>query len=58
LVVAAIFKFSSLPNKIDLDAIAADEAAAGGGKVIDRGGPLKYTQLALGMLGIFVYVGV
>jgi len=57
-VVAVIFKFSSLPNKIDLDAIAADEAAAGGGKVIDRGGPLKYPQLALGMLGIFVYVGV
>lgn len=57
-VVALIFKFSSLPNKIDLDAIAADEAAAGGGKVIDRGGPLKYPQLALGMLGIFVYVGV
>jgi MFS transporter, FHS family, L-fucose permease len=58
LVVAAIFKFSSLPNKIDLDAIAADEAAAGGVKVIDRGSPLKYGQLALGMLGIFVYVGV
>ncbi|HEY4937286.1 MAG TPA: MFS transporter, partial [Puia sp.] len=57
LVVAAIFKFSSLPNKIDLDAIAADEAAAGGGKVVDKGSPLNYTQLALGMLGIFVYVG-
>jgi len=58
LVVAVIFKFSSLPNKIDLDAVAADEAAAGGGKVIDRGGPLNYTQLVLGMIGIFVYVGV
>ncbi len=58
LVVAAIFKFSSLPNKIDLDAIAAEEAAAGGGKAVDKGGPLKYPQLALGMLGIFVYVGV
>ena len=58
LIVAAVFKFSSLPNKIDLDAVAADEAAAGGGKVVDRGSPLKYGQLALGMLGIFVYVGV
>src|SRR5665213_4563364 len=58
LVVAVIFKFSSLPNKIDLDAVASDEAAAGGGKVVDHGSPLKYQQLALGMLGIFVYVGV
>ena len=37
ILVALIFKFSSLPNKINLDAVAADEAAAGGGKVIDRG---------------------
>ena len=58
IVVAVIFKFSSLPNKIDLDAVAAEEAVAGGGKVVDKGSPLKYTQLALGMLGIFVYVGV
>jgi FHS family L-fucose permease-like MFS transporter len=58
LILALIFKFSSIPNKINLDEVAADEAAAGGGKVIDKGGPLKYQQLALGMLGIFVYVGV
>ncbi len=58
IIVAIIFKFSSIPNKIDLDAVAADEAAAGGGKAIDRGGPLKYPQLALGMLAIFIYVGV
>src|SRR6202012_371123 len=27
-------------------------------KLIDRGSPLKYPQLVLGMLGIFIYVGV
>jgi FHS family L-fucose permease-like MFS transporter len=58
LIVAVVFKFSSLPNKIDLDSVAADEAAAGGGVVTDKGSPLKYKQLLLGMLAIFVFVGV
>ncbi|HEY4337619.1 MAG TPA: MFS transporter [Puia sp.] len=54
--IALVFKFSSLPNKIDLDqAPAADDTAK---KLVDRGSPLKYPQLVLGMLGIFIYVGV
>ena len=56
LVIAAIFKFSSLPNKIDLDQASADDPSHH--KLVDRGSPLKYPQLYLGMLGIFIYVGV
>ena len=69
LIVAVIFKFSSIPNKIDLDALVPEdihldiEANVSGPnkpvtKQADKGSPLKYTQLALGMVGIFVYVGV
>jgi MFS transporter, FHS family, L-fucose permease len=55
LIVALIFRFSSVPNKIDLDK-APDETAAT--PLVDRGSPVKYPQLVLGMIGIFVYVGV
>jgi len=69
LIVAVIFKFSSIPNKIDLDALVPEdihldvEANVSGPhkavtRHVDKGSPLKYTQLALGMVGIFVYVGV
>jgi MFS transporter, FHS family, L-fucose permease len=58
LIVAAIFKFSSIPNKIDLDLIAADEAGGDSSKVMHKKNPLNYPQLMLGMIGIFVYVGV
>lgn len=53
---AFIFKFSSIPNKIhaitdeassDVVAVAADRASA-----------LKYPQLTMGMIAIFLYVGV
>jgi MFS transporter, FHS family, L-fucose permease len=57
LVIALIFKFSSLPNKIDLDQTSADDASAPS-KLLHRSSPLKYPQLVLGMLGIFIYVGV
>jgi FHS family L-fucose permease-like MFS transporter len=57
LVIALIFKFSSLPNKIDLDQVSAEDAS-NSTKLLHRSSPLKYPQLALGMLGIFVYVGV
>jgi len=54
LVVAVIFKFSSLPNKIDNE--------VGFGKLpenaVQRSGSLKYPQLILGMIAIFLYVGV
>jgi len=40
-----------------LDKVAEDEASDSR-KVAHRSGPLKYPQLLLGMLGIFIYVGV
>jgi len=56
-VIALIFKFSSLPNKIDNEQVSADDAIIPD-KLLHRSSPLKYPQLALGMIGIFVYVGV
>lgn len=55
--VAIFFKFSSIPNKIDLDHVA-DEEADNNDKVLHKSSALKYPQLVLGMIGIFVYVGV
>lgn len=52
LVVAVFFKFSSLPNQIVHEEVA-EEA-----KSNERSGALKYPQLVLGMVAIFVYVGV
>lgn len=57
LVAAVIFRFSSVPNKIDLDAVASSEAEDTG-KVAHKKSVLQYPQLVLGMIGIFVYVGV
>lgn len=53
LIVAVIFKFSSLPNQIFTEEEGAKSSAGE-----SRSGPLKYPQLILGMLAIFVYVGV
>ena len=58
LIIALVFKFSSLPNKIDQDQVSADAAIEPNKLLLHRSSPLKYPQLALGMLGIFVYVGV
>lgn len=58
LVVALIFRLSSIPNKIDLEQIATEEADGAAEKVLHRKSPLQYEQLVLGMIGIFVYVGV
>lgn len=58
LVVALIFRLSSIPNKIDLDQVASEEAEGAAEKVLHRKSPLQYEQLVLGMIGIFVYVGV
>jgi MFS transporter, FHS family, L-fucose permease len=52
LVVAAILKFSSLPDKPQIEENSIIEVHT------DRGHALKYPQLVLGMLAIFVYVGV
>jgi FHS family L-fucose permease-like MFS transporter len=63
LIVAVIFKFSPLPNKI----ILADEDASVSsptdvsnvaGRSVTKKSALGYSQLVLGMIGIFVYVGV
>lgn len=55
--VALFFKFSSIPNKIDLDAVAESEATSDS-KVLHKASVFQYPQLVLGMIGIFVYVGV
>ncbi len=57
LLVAVFFKFSSIPNKIDLEHVAADEAT-NETKVLHKASVFQYPQLVMGMIGIFVYVGV
>ncbi len=57
ILVAIFFKFSSVPNKIDLEEVANDEAESKA-KVLHRPSPFSYPQLVLGMIAIFVYVGV
>lgn len=69
-IAALVFRFSSVPNKIDLEAVPEademdqelamvdDKVEHKKHKFIDRGSPLKYPQLVMGMIAIFVYVGV
>jgi MFS transporter, FHS family, L-fucose permease len=69
LLAAIIFRFSSVPNKISLEG-DTDEIEKQTSKIATptdiaeplamptRKSALNYTQLALGMIGIFVYVGV
>ena len=54
LVVAVIFKFSSIPDKIELKITEGEKENL----VEDRKSVFNYPQLVLGMIGIFVYVGV
>lgn len=61
--VALFIKFSGVPNHIDLEHLAAEEAGDGTGsdKLIHSDSAFaafKYPQLVLGMIAIFVYVGV
>ena len=71
ILVAIIFKFSSLPNKIDLEGTPADDSKKQVHEIVEqaetetilplqkaKGSALGYSQLWLGMIGIFVYVGV
>jgi FHS family L-fucose permease-like MFS transporter len=70
LLVAVIFKISSVPNKISMDGDSGKtekdiSRVATPTDVTDvmalpvaRKSAINYTQLALGMIGIFVYVGV
>ena len=52
LLVAVFLKFSSLPDKPEA-VVESDDSISN-----DRGHALKYPQLILGMIAIFVYVGV
>ncbi len=64
LLAAIVFKFSSVPNKINLDddtaKVSTPTDVSDSLKLPDasKTSALNYTQLALGMIGIFVYVGV
>ena len=53
LIVAAILKMSSIPDRP-----AMEDGGAGAGAENTRSSALQYPQLLMGMLGIFVYVGV
>lgn len=55
LIVAAIFYFSSVPNQLVSN---TEELAESKTTWVDRGSPFKYPQLVMGMIAIFVYVGV
>jgi MFS transporter, FHS family, L-fucose permease len=55
--VAVFFRFSSVPNKIDLEDVAQKEAVEGS-KILHKTSAFQYPQLVMGMIGIFVYVGV
>jgi FHS family L-fucose permease-like MFS transporter len=57
LLVAALLKFSSVPNHIDLEGVTESEAQDTD-KLIHKPSALAYPQLVLGMIAIFVYVGV
>jgi FHS family L-fucose permease-like MFS transporter len=54
LLVALAFRFSSLPNKISPPVVSESDSAS----LSERKSALSYPQLWLGMIGIFVYVGV
>lgn len=55
--VAVFIKFSTIPNKIDLENVAESEAE-NDNKVLHKPSVFQYPQLVLGMIGIFLYVGV
>ncbi|WP_202841734.1 MFS transporter [Luteimonas saliphila] len=55
--VAVFLKFSPVPNHIDLDALAEDEAEDAN-KLVHKKSAFAYPQLVLGMVAIFLYVGV
>ena len=54
IIAALVFKFSSVPNKIEL----VEEGVTDNKVLEDKGSPLKYGQLIFGMVAIFIYVGV
>jgi FHS family L-fucose permease-like MFS transporter len=57
LLVAVFLKFSKVPNKLDLEDIAEHETEEGA-KLLHKSSAFQYPQLIMGMLAIFLYVGV
>ncbi|MBC8034011.1 MAG: MFS transporter [Chitinophagaceae bacterium] len=57
LIVALFLKFSAIPDRIDLDAVT-EKTAFDDNKIVHKSSAIKYPQLWMGMIGIFVYVGV
>ncbi|MET0654897.1 MAG: MFS transporter [Pseudoxanthomonas sp.] len=57
ILVAVFLKFSSVPDRIDLDQVTESEAQDNS-KLLHKSSAFGYPQLVLGMLAIFVYVGV
>lgn len=55
--VAVFIKFSSVPNKIDLDKVTESEAESND-KILHKSSAFGYPQLVMGMIAIFLYVGV
>ncbi|MFN8429053.1 MAG: MFS transporter [Spirosomataceae bacterium] len=55
--VAVFIKFSSVPNKIDLDKVTESEAESDD-KILHKKSAFGYPQLVMGMIAIFLYVGV
>jgi FHS family L-fucose permease-like MFS transporter len=55
--VAVFLKFSSLPNKIESENVAETEAMTAH-QFVHRKSAFAYPQLIMGMIAIFVYVGV
>jgi FHS family L-fucose permease-like MFS transporter len=59
LLFAFIFKFSSIPNKIEMEPeVIGSPTDVSNVESASKKSSLGYTQLVLGMIGIFVYVGV
>lgn len=59
--VAVFLKFSSLPNKIETENVEPEFEFEKGNttkKIIDKSSAFAYPQLVMGMIAIFVYVGV
>ena len=55
--VAILIKFSSVPNKIELEHVLETEVTSAD-KIVHKSSAFAYPQLIMGMIAIFVYVGV
>lgn len=58
ILVAVVFLFSSIPNKLDTNVIEDSEDSITGTPHHTKKSALGYNQLVMGMIAIFLYVGV